>query len=477
MAEYEAVIGLEVHCQLNTNSKLFCTCPANAENAGPNESVCAICSAMPGVLPSINEQAVADAAKLGLAINGRVNLRSVFARKNYFYPDLPKAYQISQFDPPICEGGHLDITADGTTKRIRINRIHMEEDAGKTIHSPATNQSFVDLNRGGVPLLEIVSEPDLRSSEQAVAYLKTLRNIVLYLGISDGNMEEGNFRCDANVSIRPKGAEAFGTRTELKNLNSFRNVQRAIEYEIERHRDVLDDGKAVVQETRLYDAAKNITLSMRSKEEAHDYRYCPDPDLLPVLVTEEQVAAWSKALPELPVQRKARFESDFGLPEADADLLTSDRELADYFEQAVGHFNEPKRVANLMLGELLRELNQTGLTLKQAKITPERLAALAKLISEGVISSKIGHDIFSALFQSGDDPSAYVEKHGLVQISDTSAIEEAVDRVIAANPTEAEAFKGGKTKLISFFVGQVMRETKGKANPGLVNELLQKKLG
>lgn len=476
MAEYEAVIGLEVHCQLNTNSKLFCSCPANA-GAGPNESVCAICTGMPGVLPSINQQAVAYAAKLGLAINATVNLRSVFARKNYFYPDLPKAYQISQFDPPICEGGYLDINADGAAKRIRVNRIHMEEDAGKTIHSAATNQSFVDLNRGGVPLLEIVSEPDIRSSEQAVAYLKALRNIVLYLGISDGNMEEGNFRCDANVSIMPKGSKTLGTRTELKNLNSFRNVQRAIEYEIERHRVVLADGQEIVQETRLYDANKNITLPMRSKEEAHDYRYCPDPDLLPVLVTEAQLAAWAAELPEMPAQRRARFEAAYGLPQADAELLTSDRDLADYFEAAVSHFQEPKRIANLMLGELLRELNQSEAAVKDAKFDPLRLAGLARLISEGVISSKIGHDIFPQLFASGDDPAAYVRANGLAQISDTSAIEAAVDKVIAANPAEVEAFKGGKTKLLSFFVGQIMRETKGKANPALVNELLGKKLG
>ncbi len=475
MAEYEAVIGLEVHCQLNTNSKLFCSCPANA-GGGPNEAVCEICAAMPGPLPSLNEQAVANAAKLGLAINAKVNLRSVFARKNYFYPDLPKAYQISQYDPPICEGGHLDIAVDGVSKRIRINRIHMEEDAGKTIHSPATNQSFVDLNRGGVPLLEIVSEPDLRSSDQAIAYLKVLRNIVLYLGISDGNMEEGNFRCDANVSIRPKGAEAYGTRTELKNLNSFRNVQRAIEYELERHRDVLAEGKSIVQETRLYDAAKNITLSMRSKEEAHDYRYCPDPDLLPVLVSEAQIAAWAAELPELPVQRKARFEQDYGLTSDDADLLTSDRELADYFEAATEHFNDHKRIANLMLGEFMRELNQAEAGLQACKMQPECLASLARLISEGVISSKIGHDIFPQLFAGGQNPEDYIKDQGLAQISDSGAIEAAVDKVIAANPAEVEAFRGGKAKLISFFVGQVMRETKGKANPGLVNELLQKKL-
>ena len=475
MAEYEAVIGLEVHCQLNTNSKLFCSCPVNA-GLGPNEAVCEICAAMPGPLPSLNEQVVANAAKLGLAINGKVNLRSVFSRKNYFYPDLPKAYQISQYDPPICEGGYLDISVGGVERRIRVNRIHIEEDAGKTIHSAATNQSFVDLNRGGVPLLEIVSEPDLRSSEQAVAYLKVLHNIVLYLGISDGNMEEGNFRCDANVSIRPKGVEAFGTRTELKNLNSFRNVQRAIDYEIERHRDVLTDGKAIVQETRLYDAAKNITLSMRSKEEAHDYRYCPDPDLLPVLVSEEQVTAWAKELPELPVQRKARFETDYGLSADDADLLTSDRGLADYFEAAAGHFKDYKRIANLMLGEFLRELNQAETGIGECKMRPECLASLARLISEGVISSKIGHDIFPQLFSEGQNPEEYVKAQGLVQISDSGAIEAAVDKVIAANPAEVEAFKGGKTKLISFFVGQVMRETKGKANPGLVNELLQKKL-
>ncbi len=479
MPKYETVIGLEVHTQLSTESKLFCSCSTQFGN-NPNENVCEICSAMPGTLPVLNEKAVAYAAQLGMALNCEINPVSIFARKNYFYPDLPKGYQLSQYDPPICGMGYLDINVGGEARRIGITRIHLEEDAGKTIHSQATNQSFVDLNRGGVPLAEIVSEPDLRSAAEAIAYLKTLHNIILYLGVSDGNMEEGNFRCDVNISIRPEGQKEFGTRTELKNINSFRNIQRALEYEIQRHKDVLEDGGTIVQETRLYDAAKNITLSMRSKEEAHDYRYCPDPDLVPVYVSEEQLTAWRKELPELPTDRHARFMQEYALSEEDSLQLTGDRQLADYFEQTLHFYNEPKRVANLILGELLRELNRQEAEENKGfcacKITPENMGQLACMVADGEISTKIAHDIFSHLFNTGESPKEYVSAKGLAQISDSSALEAAVKEVIAENPTEAEAYRGGKTKLIAFFVGQVMRKTKGQANPAMVNQLLEKNL-
>ena len=477
MAAYEAVIGLEVHVQLATASKLFCSCPTTFGQP-PNSNVCEVCSGMPGSLPVPNKQAIHFAALVGLATDCTINSRSVFARKNYFYPDLPAGYQISQFELPICEHGHLDITVDGATKRVGITRIHMENDAGKNIHAQGENVSYVDLNRAGTPLVEIVSEPDMRSAAEAVAYLKALYSIVTYLGVCDGNMEEGSFRCDANVSLRPVGAEAYGTRTELKNLNSFRNVQRAIEYEIGRQQDVLDDGDKVVQETRLYDAVKNSTASMRSKEEAHDYRYFPDPDILPVEISTDEMARWKQELPELPKARASRFMQMTGLPEAEIEVLVQSRGLADFFEAAAKLY-DARKAANFVLGPLLRECHARGLSVAdpaQWAMKPEALAELARIVDQGLISAKIASDIFGDIFESGTMPEAYVKEKGLVQISDTSAIEQAVDAVIAANPSEVEAFKGGKTKLISFFVGQIMRATKGKANPALVNELLAKKL-
>ena len=477
MAAYEAVIGLEVHVQLATASKLFCSCPTTFGQP-PNSNVCEVCSGMPGSLPVPNKQAIHFAALVGLATDCTINSRSVFARKNYFYPDLPAGYQISQFELPICEHGHLDITVDGVTKRVGITRIHMENDAGKNIHAQGENVSYVDLNRAGTPLVEIVSEPDMRSAAEAVAYLKALYSIVTYLGVCDGNMEEGSFRCDANVSLRPVGAEAYGTRTELKNLNSFRNVQRAIEYEIGRQQDVLDDGDKVVQETRLYDAVKNSTASMRSKEEAHDYRYFPDPDILPVEISADEMARWKQELPELPKARASRFMQMTGLPEAEIEVLVQSRGLADFFEAAAKLY-DARKAANFVLGPLLRECHARGLSVAdpaQWAMKPEALAELARIVDQGLISAKIASDIFGDIFESGTMPEAYVKEKGLVQISDTSAIEQAVDAVIAANPSEVEAFKGGKTKLISFFVGQIMRATKGKANPALVNELLAKKL-
>lgn len=477
MAAYEAVIGLEVHVQLATASKLFCSCPTTFGQPA-NANVCEVCSGMPGALPVPNRQAVHYATLVGLATNCAINTRSIFARKNYFYPDLPAGYQISQFELPICEHGHLDVNVDGRIKHVGITRIHMENDAGKNIHAQGENLSYVDLNRAGTPLVEIVSEPDMRSAAEAVAYLKALYSIVTYLGVCDGNMEEGSFRCDANVSLRPVGTEPFGTRTELKNLNSFRNVQRAIEYEIARQQDVLDDGDKVIQETRLYDAVKNSTASMRSKEEAHDYRYFPDPDILPIDITEEEMARWRAEMPELPQQRLARFVSMAGLPEAEADVLVQSRGLADFFEAAAAKA-DAKKVANFVLGPLLRECNSRGLNAADPSawaMKPEALAELVRLVDGGTISAKIANDIFGDIFELGVMPEAYVKEKGLVQISDTSALEAAVDEVIAANPAEVEAYRGGKTKLISFFVGQIMRATKGKANPALVNELLAKKL-
>lgn len=475
MPSYEAVIGLEVHAQLSTASKMFCSCP-NVFGSEPNENVCEVCSGMPGALPVTNRKAVEYAARMGMAIDCTVNEFSVFARKSYFYPDLPAGFQTSQLDPPICEHGHLDITVNGKGRRIGVTRIHLEDDAGKNIHSGGSNVSFVDLNRAGTPLIEIVSEPDLRGAEEAVDYLRRLRSILLYLGICDGNMEEGSLRCDANVSIRPTGSETLGTRVEIKNLNSFRNVQRAIEYEIERQKDCLAEGEILTQETRLYDSVKNVTLSMRSKEEAHDYRYFPNPDLPPVLVSKDDLARWRSELPELPVARHARFMSAYGLSAQDADLLTAEKELADFFEAAVAQHGNAKRIANLMQGELLRELNATGTSLKGAAITPQIMAELARIIDAGLISVKIAQDIFGELFAKGGSPEELVRSRGLVQVSDSGELEKAVAETVAENPAETQEYKGGKTKLLSFFVGQVMRKTKGKANPALVNELLKKHL-
>jgi aspartyl-tRNA(Asn)/glutamyl-tRNA(Gln) amidotransferase subunit B len=475
MAEYEAVIGLEVHAQLLTRSKIFCGC-STAFGQDPNENVCPVCSGMPGVLPVLNATAVEYAAKMGMAVECVVNPVSVFARKNYFYPDLPKGYQISQYEEPLAEGGRVDILVDGKAKTIGITRIHMEEDAGKNIHSATENVSYVDLNRACVPLIEIVSEPDMRSSEEAVAYLKELRSILKYLGICDGNMEEGSFRCDANVSIRPVGQEKFGTRAEIKNVNSFRHVRMAIDYEIMRQKDCLDDGEAVVQETRLYNPDKNITVSMRGKEEAHDYRYFPDPDLVALRLDPDRVEAWRASLPELPRAKRERFIKDFGLSAQDADVLTAERDVAEYYEAAVTAGADPKKAANWIMSEFLRELADARATVAEARLKPGELARLVKIIDDGLISGKIGKQIFPELFAKGGDPEELVKALGLVQISDTSALEAAIDQVLAANPSEVESFKGGKTKLMGFFVGQIMKATKGQANPGLVNELLAKKL-
>ncbi|MFZ5427269.1 MAG: Asp-tRNA(Asn)/Glu-tRNA(Gln) amidotransferase subunit GatB [Thermodesulfobacteriota bacterium] len=475
MAQYEAVIGLEVHAQLKTESKIFCGCSTRF-GAEPNENVCPVCSGMPGVLPVLNAKAVEYAAKMGMAIGCAINPVSVFARKNYFYPDLPKGYQISQYELPICEHGKVDILVDGKAKTIGVTRIHMEEDAGKNIHSATDNVSYVDLNRACVPLIEIVSEPDMRSADEAVAYLKELRSILVYLGICDGNMEEGSFRCDANVSIRPVGQKEFGTRAEIKNVNSFRNVKLAIEYEIQRQKDCLEDGEAIVQETRLYNPDKNVTASMRGKEEAHDYRYFPDPDLVPLKLDPASLDAWSRELPELPTAKRERFMKEFGLSDYDADVLTAERDVAEYYEAAVAAGGDAKKCANWIMSELMREMAEARVSARQVKLTPAELAKLVKIIDGGLISGKIGKQIFPELFAQGGDPEELVRKKGLVQISDTSALEAAIDQVLAANPAEVEAYRGGKTKLMGFFVGQIMKATRGQANPGLVNELLAKKL-
>jgi len=473
--DLEPVIGLEVHAQLKTKTKIFCAC-STAFGAPPNTHTCPVCLGMPGVLPVLNKKVVDYTLRMALATNCDIAGESRFARKNYFYPDLPKGYQISQYELPIAEHGFIDIEVNGGLQRIGITRIHMEEDAGKLGHDPDRPVSMVDFNRTGVPLMEIVSEPDIRSADEAGAYLRQLRSIVRYLGICDGNLEEGSFRCDANVSIRPKGEEKFGTRTELKNLNSFKHVEKAIVYEISRQKEALLEGGQIVQETRLWDPDNHKTTSMRGKEEAHDYRYFPDPDLLPLVIDSEWIQRIKKSLPELPDQKKKRFMEQFDLPSYDAGLLTSDRELADYFEDCVGIFPQPKPVSNWVMGSLLGLLNAQDKTIAASPVSPRNLANLLALIEKGVISGKIAKTVFDDMAQTGKAAEQIVEEKGLVQITDTDAIDNVVADIILNNPKEVEAYKNGKTKLLGFFVGQVMRETGGKANPALVNEILKKKL-
>ncbi|NTU42290.1 MAG: Asp-tRNA(Asn)/Glu-tRNA(Gln) amidotransferase subunit GatB [Nitrospirales bacterium] len=473
--KYEVVIGLEVHAQMATETKIFCGCSTKF-GSGPNSQTCPICIGMPGVLPVLNRRAVEFSIRTGIATNCSISPYSRFARKNYFYPDLPKGYQVSQYELPICEHGSIEIVVDGETKKIGITRIHMEEDAGKNIHEGSGSYSFVDLNRTGVPLMEIVSEPDLRSPQEAAAYMKKLRTILRYLGVCDGNMDQGSLRCDANVSIRPVGQKEFGTRTELKNINSFRFVEKALEYEIKRQIKVTEEGGRVIQETRLWDSAANVTQSMRSKEEAHDYRYFPEPDLVPIVTPKEWIEEIRASLPELPDDKRHRFISDFGLPEYDADLLTSERSTADWYEEAVKAGGQPKAVSNWMMGELMRLLNEENKSIEECPVKPGLLADMLKLMDSGTISGKIAKTVFEEMYRSGKDASVIVKEKGLVQISDTGALETAIDEVIAANPSETERFRGGDEKLMGFFVGQVMKATKGKANPGMVNELLKKKL-
>ena len=474
--EFTPVIGLEVHAQLKTRTKIFCSC-STAFGAPPNTHTCPVCLGMPGVLPVLNKKVVDYTIKMALATHCTVQPESRFARKNYFYPDLPKGYQISQYELPIATDGHLEIEVDGQTLRIGITRIHMEEDAGKLIHDPDRPVSRVDLNRTGVPLMEIVSEPDIRSPEAAGEYLRQLRAILRYLDISDGNMEEGSFRCDANVSIMPAGSTVFGTRTEVKNLNSFKHVEKALYYEIARQKEILLDGGRVVQETRLWQPDQGKTVSMRGKEDAHDYRYFPDPDLLPLVIDEAWIDAMRAQMPELPAQRQARYVADFGLPDADARVLTATRELADYFEACLAEFDQPKPVANWVMGDLLGLLNARGLDITRSPIAPADLAGLVKLIDADVISGKIAKTVFEAMSDTGKTAQAIVEEKGLVQMSDSSAIDPIVDAVVADHPDEVQRYRDGQKKLIGFFVGQVMKQTKGKANPKVVNEILVKKLG
>lgn len=472
--KFQPVIGLEVHVQLKTNSKIFCGCSTRF-GAEPNLNTCPVCLALPGALPVLNRKVVEFAVMAGLATNCSISPTSIFARKNYFYPDLPKGYQISQFELPICLAGHLDVTVADQTKRIGITRIHMEEDAGKLVHGQGGG-SGVDLNRAGTPLLEVVSEPDLRSSDEAVAYLKKLHQIVTYLGICDGNMEEGSFRCDANVSVMPVGSGTFGTRAEIKNVNSFKFVKQAIEYEISRQIELIEDGGTVVQETRLFDPNKGVTRSMRSKEEAHDYRYFPDPDLVPVVISADWIKQTQQDLPELPEAKYTRFLSEYSLPEYDADLLTSSRQLADYFEQCARGCGNAKSAANWVMGELTRTLNDTGASIDQCPVSPVKLADLIKLIDAGAISGTIAKKVFEEIWKNGGEPAAVVEQQGLAQVSDTGAIEAAIDQIMVANQGQVDEYRSGKDKVFGFFVGQVMKAMKGKANPAVVNDLLKQKL-
>jgi aspartyl-tRNA(Asn)/glutamyl-tRNA(Gln) amidotransferase subunit B len=472
--EYEAVIGLEVHAQLLTESKIFCGCSTQFGNE-PNTQVCPVCLGMPGVLPVLNKKAVEYTIKTGLAMNCRIAPYSRFARKNYFYPDLPKGYQISQYELPLCEDGYLEIVIDGEKRKIRIKRIHLEEDAGKNIHDPS-GYSFVDFNRTGVPLMEIVSEPDIKSPKEAALYMKKLRTILRYLGVCDGNMEQGSLRCDANVSVKPVGSEEFGVKTEIKNINSFRFVEKALEYEIKRQIRVLSEGGKIIQETRLWDSQAGITQSMRSKEEAHDYRYFPEPDLVPVVVSEEWINEIKKTIPELPDQKIERFIKDYSLPEYDADILTSEKELAEWFEEAVKESGKPKEVSNWIMVELLRLLNEEGKEIRDCTVKPSQLAELIELVSKGTINRNTAKDVFEEMYKTGKNASEIVKEKGLVQISDENVIIEAIREVIAKNTKEVERYRAGEEKLIGFFVGQVMKLTKGKANPKIVNELVVKLL-
>ncbi|MFO7816399.1 MAG: Asp-tRNA(Asn)/Glu-tRNA(Gln) amidotransferase subunit GatB [Thermodesulfobacteriota bacterium] len=477
MTDYESVIGLEVHAQLKTETKIFCSC-STSFGEDPNYNTCPVCTGMPGVLPVLNKRAVEFAAKMGMAIGCRINEKSLFARKNYFYPDLPKGYQISQFELPLAEHGRIEIrTEEYGLKKIGVTRIHMEEDAGKSIHSRSENHSYVDFNRTGVPLIEIVSEPDIRHPEEAVAYLKSLRGILMYLDICDGNMEEGSFRCDANVSLRPKNQMEFGTRTEIKNLNSFRHVQKALEFEIERQMDVLYDGEEIVQETRLYDMDKGVTRSMRGKEEAHDYRYFPDPDLVPLVLDAAYLEKLKAEIPELPAEKEVRFIREYKLPEYDASVLIAEKELADFFERTVDLCAQPKQVSNWIMTEVMRELNDHNCRLKNMPFSPQNLSDLIRIIDEGLISNKIGRQIFPELFTTGLDPEKIVREKGLVQISDTESLEKIVEEILENSPDETAKYRSGHKKIMGFFVGQVMKKTKGQANPGVVNKILQEKLG
>ncbi len=479
IGDYEIVIGLEVHAELLTESKLFCGCSTKF-GAEPNTHVCPVCLGLPGVLPVLNEKAVRYAVKAGLALNCQIADFSKFDRKNYFYPDLPKAYQISQYDLPLCRKGKVRVMVDGEFKEIGITRVHLEEEAGKSVHSAETilgsDYSKEDYNRTGIPLIEIVSEPDMRSPEEAKAYLERLKTILQYIGVSDVKMEEGSLRCDANISLRPKGAAKFGTRTELKNMNSFRAVQKALEYEAGRQEEVLRQGGVIVQETRTWDENRGVTISMRGKEEANDYRYFPEPDLVPVVVERSLVEELEAELPELPNSRMERYMREFGLPEFDADLIASSKPLADFFEEAAKQCRDPKAVANWVMGEFTRLLKTENIEADRSKLRPRHLVEMLELIDKGTISGKIAKTVFEEMFATGKDAATVVKEKGLVQISDEGEVARIIDQILAENPQSVADFKAGKEKAITFLVGQVMRASKGKANPALVNEILRKKL-
>ena len=476
---YEAVIGLEIHSELKTNTKIFCGC-ATTFGAEQNTHVCPVCLGLPGVLPVINKRVVEFAVKAGIALNCTINKFSKFDRKNYYYPDLPKNFQTSQFDLPIAEHGYVDIDVNGETKRIRITRIHMEEDAGKLVHSGNTIKdsasSDVDYNRTGVPLIEIVSEPDMRTAEEARTYMEKVKSILEYIDVSNCKMEEGNLRADVNVSLRPEGEERLGTKAEMKNLNSFKMVENALEYEIERQTEILDDGGHVIQETRTWDDGRGITVSMRTKEKAQDYRYMPEPDLVPIVTTDEQIEAFKKSLPELPDARRARMINDFGLSAYDAGIITNSRAMAEYFDAVVKENVDAKLAANWIMGDLSKNLNTENKTIAESPVSAVNLAKLIKLIQEGTISSKIAKTVFEEMWKNDADPAVIVKEKGLVQITDTNAIEKIIDAVLADNPKPVADYKGGNAKSIGFLVGQVMKASRGKANPGMVNKLLKEKL-
>lgn len=480
MTKYITVIGLEVHAELKTKTKAFCSC-STAFGSTPNTHVCPVCLGMPGALPVLNKKVVDFAIKAGLALNCDIQKYNKFDRKNYFYPDLAKNYQISQFDKPICLGGHIDIKlSNGEGKRIGITRIHMEEDAGKLNHSGATintsDSSAVDYNRAGVPLIEIVSEPDMRSAEEARAYMENLKAILEYTDVCDCKMQEGSLRCDANISIMPEGAKEFGTRAEIKNLNSFRALERAINYEVERQKEVIEDGGQVVQETRTWDEANGVTLSMRSKEEAHDYRYFPEPDLVPVQLDDAWIERIRETLPELPAQRQERLMKEHGLPEYDASQIVSSKAMAEYFDEAVKNAKDSKAVSNWMLGDVSAYMNNEGITIAEFKVTPAYLAELVNLIKDGVLSSKLAKKVFAEMVKEDEAPKALVKKLGLEQVSDEGAILKLVEETLAENPQSVADYKAGKDKAIGFLVGQIMKKSRGKANPGMVTKMLKEKM-